>query len=349
MVEMIGDVIDVQKDTIDDIRQIKNPYGFIYITTNLVNGKRYLGQKEFNQKNWKRYLGSGMAFKNALKKYGKENFRKDIIYICYSKEELNQIEYELSVYFDVVESDDWYNLVFGGGVSRGWHPSEATKRKMSDVAKIRFADPTNHPMYGKSGLVGENNPQYGISPKDRMDKETYDQWHEKHRQYWEHPTTKGTHIWKDKEHPKTGTHLTQEQKDNLSEKAKIRYENPENHPMYGKSQSDFFKQRVGEAHRGYKNWNTQLVYSIELDKIFWGAQEISEEFGFDPSGIAKCCRYKRQSCGKHPVTNEPMHWRYVYDAPQDDLFTLNGAITLGYVTEERVNNYINELKIKEND
>ena len=39
---------------------IENPYGFVYITTNLVNGKRYLGQKTMNSyRNWKDYLGSG--------------------------------------------------------------------------------------------------------------------------------------------------------------------------------------------------------------------------------------------------------------------------------------------------
>ena len=352
MLKLSDSIIDEQKNTkLDDEEyiEVKDPYGFIYITTNLVNGKRYLGQKEFNQKNWKTYLGSGIAFKKALNVYGEENFSRNIIYICFSEEELNQIEYELSVFFDVVESDNWYNLVLGGGVSRGWHPSEETKRKISDAAKIRLADPTNHPMYGKQGMSGEHNPQYGISPKDRMNEETYNQWYEKRKPYWESPIIKGVHIWEDKTHPKTGTHLTQEQRDNLSEKAKIRYEDPENHPMYGKSQSDFCKKRVGDTHRGHKNWNTQLVYAIELDRIFWGAQEAFNEFGFDPSGITKCCRHKRKSCGKHPDTHEPIHWMYVYDVVYDEPTVINGAITLKYVTDERVNNYLKELKQKETD
>jgi group I intron endonuclease len=328
---------------------IQNPYGFIYITTNLVNGKRYLGQKEFSQNNWKTYLGSGIAFKKALEKYGEENFSRNIICICYSEEELNQIEYELSVLFDVVESNDWYNLVLGGGVSRGWHPSEETKRKISNATKIRLADPTNHPMYGKQGLIGENNPQYGISPKDRMDEETYRQWYEKHKLYWESPSTKGTHIWEDKIHPNLGKQMSDKLKAKLSTKAKERFINPENHPMYGRAQSDFCKERVGDTHRGYKNWNSQLIYAKELDRIFWGSKEAFDEFGFDPSGITKCCRHKRKSCGKHPDTKEPISWFYVYDIIQDDKPVIKGAITLKYITKERVNNYLNTLQSKETD
>lgn len=341
MLEMTEKIIDVQENSkLDDVSyvEIRDPYGYIYITTNLINGKRYLGQQEFSQDNWMKYLGSGIAFKRAVELYGKENFRKDIIFICYSEEELNQTEYNLSVYFDVVESDDWYNLVLGGGVSRGWHPSEETRKKISYATKKRLEDPTNHPMYGKQGLGGEQNPMFGISPKDRMDEETYNQWYEKHKLYWENPSTKGVSIWEGKVHPKTGTHLTQDQKDNLSKKAILRYENPENHPMYGKRQSDLCRERVGDTHRGYKNWNAQPIYSIELDRIFWGAKEAFDEFGFDASGISKCCKNKRKSCGKHPDTKEDLHWLYASD-----------AVEYGYITQQDINNYINSLKEKETD
>ena len=58
-------------------KNIQNPYGFIYITTNMVNGKKYLGQKKFNEY-WKNYLGSGTIFRRAVDKYGKEALEKTI-------------------------------------------------------------------------------------------------------------------------------------------------------------------------------------------------------------------------------------------------------------------------------
>lgn len=108
--------------------EIKDPYGFIYITTCLVNGKRYLGQKKFDRR-WKNYLGSGRAFKDSVKKYGAENFRREIVTVCNSLDELNTAEYVLSVFFDVVASRDWYNEVYGGGTTAGYRQTNETKEK----------------------------------------------------------------------------------------------------------------------------------------------------------------------------------------------------------------------------
>jgi group I intron endonuclease len=104
---------------------INEPYGFIYITTNMVNGKRYIGQKRFEYGNdWHSYLGSGQALKSAIDLYGKENFYKNIVCFCYSEDELNQAEYNLSVFLDVVKSQDWYNMILGGKGKSGYQMSE---------------------------------------------------------------------------------------------------------------------------------------------------------------------------------------------------------------------------------
>ena len=55
---------------------------FIYMTTNLINGKRYIG-KHFGYEN-DSYLGSGTLIQKAIKKYGKDNFERKIL--CFSKD-----------------------------------------------------------------------------------------------------------------------------------------------------------------------------------------------------------------------------------------------------------------------
>ena len=45
----------------------------IYKTTNLINGKIYIGMSKNKKEN---YLGSGIYLKYAIDKYGKENFKK---------------------------------------------------------------------------------------------------------------------------------------------------------------------------------------------------------------------------------------------------------------------------------
>jgi group I intron endonuclease len=123
--------------------QIINPYGFIYITTNLINGKKYIGQKMFRI-SWQDYLGSGKYFLKAVKKYGKENFSREIIAIAYSKEELDKLEIEFIKKHNAVESKDYYNLAFGGESITGLHHSEETRKKMSEA---QMGEKGN--MYGK--------------------------------------------------------------------------------------------------------------------------------------------------------------------------------------------------------
>lgn len=95
--------------------ELENPYGFIYITTNLINGKRYIGQKVFdNTYKWKSYIGSGRHFLNAVKTYGKENFIRNIVDVAYSPEELNEKEIEWIKNYNAVKSNDFYNIIEGG-------------------------------------------------------------------------------------------------------------------------------------------------------------------------------------------------------------------------------------------
>ena len=66
-------------------------FGYIYITKNLINNKVYVGKKEKNNYD-KNYYGSGTIIKQAIKKYGKENFINKMIDTADTLEELNQKE-----------------------------------------------------------------------------------------------------------------------------------------------------------------------------------------------------------------------------------------------------------------
>jgi group I intron endonuclease len=84
-------------------------YMIIYKTTNLVNGKFYIGK---DAKNKKSYLGSGNILKEAIKKYGKENFKKEILEVCTSLEELSEREKYWIEKLDAINLG--YNLTEGG-------------------------------------------------------------------------------------------------------------------------------------------------------------------------------------------------------------------------------------------
>lgn len=88
-------------------------YHTIYKTTNLVNGKFYYGVHSTENLN-DGYLGSGNKLKNAIKKYGKNNFKKEIIAVFDDRKEAllkeKEIVNELLVYSEIC-----YNLTEGGG------------------------------------------------------------------------------------------------------------------------------------------------------------------------------------------------------------------------------------------
>jgi len=124
---------------------------FIYETENLVNGKLYRG-KHSTENIDDGYLGSGIAIQRAIKKYGKNNFKRIILNFCHSEERA----YELEIKFidePWVKRKDTYNMVIGGlGMPSGKdhvlygksHSNEARK-KMSEAKSGE-----SHHMYGKT-------------------------------------------------------------------------------------------------------------------------------------------------------------------------------------------------------
>lgn len=87
-------------------------YHLVYLTTNLINGKIYVGiHSTYNL--FDKYLGTGYVLKDAFKKYGKKNFKKEILYYCIEREHALDIE-ALIVDEEFISRKDTYNLVIGG-------------------------------------------------------------------------------------------------------------------------------------------------------------------------------------------------------------------------------------------
>jgi group I intron endonuclease len=104
---------------------------FIYLTTNLVNGKKYIGSRDQTlSKNYGLYLGSGVNLKLAIKKYGRENFKRQILEEC-SKEERYNLESFYIKKYNVIEDPNFYNLADVRGTFSGYTHSEETKAKIN--------------------------------------------------------------------------------------------------------------------------------------------------------------------------------------------------------------------------
>ena len=131
-------------------------YYYVYETTNLINGKKYIG--------WHQtahladgYLGSGKRLHLAIKKYGSESFQKKILGFFDSATAAKGYE-RLLITEEIIESDDYYNLMPGGtgGDGKGKHSrnygilkSTEHKKKLSEARKERCTGNSNS-FYGKT-------------------------------------------------------------------------------------------------------------------------------------------------------------------------------------------------------
>ena len=108
-------------------------YYTIYQTTNLITNKIYIGL-HVTKNPMDSYLGSGIFITKSIKKYGKENFKKDILFIYDNKEDMIKKEIEI-VNSEFVKSSHTYNMSMGGyGLS-----TLTDDKKIETLKKMREA------------------------------------------------------------------------------------------------------------------------------------------------------------------------------------------------------------------
>lgn len=120
---------------------------YIYLTTNNINGMKYIG-KHYGELD-DPYLGSGKILKRAITKYGKENFTKSILSISINDEENSEKEKYYIALYNATTNPLFYNIHeggSGGNTTAGYskEEKESLKKKLSELNQG-----INNGMYGK--------------------------------------------------------------------------------------------------------------------------------------------------------------------------------------------------------
>ena len=108
-------------------------YYTIYKITNLVNDKIYIGKHQTSNP-YDEYFGSGKLIKKAIKKYGKSNFIKEVLFIFENASEMDNKEKEL-ITDEFVANKNTYNMGVGGEGGphfKGKRHSESTKKILKE-------------------------------------------------------------------------------------------------------------------------------------------------------------------------------------------------------------------------
>ena len=125
-------------------------YYIIYKITNIHNNKFYIGSHQTLNLN-DGYFGSGIYIRRALKKYGIDSFKKEILFYLDSKEEMLAKETEVLQQY---KTDRTYNLKF---CAMGGNTREKYNKKKKAAYIKKLIDNPKSPI-GKSG---KNNHMYG--------------------------------------------------------------------------------------------------------------------------------------------------------------------------------------------
>jgi group I intron endonuclease len=256
----------------------------IYKTTNLANGKIYIGRDKNNNP---AYLGSGKILHLAFQKYGLENFNKEILEVCESVEDLNEREKYWISFYDSTNRSFGYNIALGGngGDTISNHPNkDLIRQKHSEWMQ------ENNPTRGrkksedeierwKDSFVGkykgENSPNFGKKrngdSKIKMS-EAKKKWHENLTEeernsindkisksnkgkegYWKGKDNTNHSDWMKRNNPMKGKTHTDEVKQRISEANK-------------KPKSEETKRKLSEANKGKKPGN---MVSVEVEGIVY--------------------------------------------------------------------------------
>jgi hypothetical protein len=108
-------------------------YYYVYQITNLTNGKIYVGKHKSSKDPFEnRYYGSGKQITAAIKKYGIENFKKEVLHYCNNDNEMAVKELEI-VTEDFVKRPDTYNMHKGG--YGGWDHYNGSDQHSANSSK----------------------------------------------------------------------------------------------------------------------------------------------------------------------------------------------------------------------
>lgn len=259
-------------------------YGFLYVTVNLITGRRYIGKCSYkNTETWRTYIGSGSELLKDVKTYGRNHFFRTILKEYQTKEELNKAEKDLIELLNATEDESFYNLAKGGDNNGGMKWSEEQYKTIPDKISASYTE-ERRKEYSKR--MKENNPNAnGKSSKGRVCSEA----------------AKQRMSEAQKGHPGMPGELNP-----MFGKRGVL------NPNYGtirvdKRLSELHKNHISESKTGLKNGkNVKAVVCNETNVLYESINLAAKAIGVDSAGISKAIKDKSRKSGGY-------HWHIATD------------------------------------
>jgi group I intron endonuclease len=246
----------------------------IYLTTNLSNGKIYIGQYVGKRKD---YLGSGVALRSTINKYGKEYFCRMTLCECETQKELDEME---GFYISLFQSNNrriGYNILpgtangFAGGhptsikevrekisisLKKTYNENPEKCKEHSERVKIYFSNIENRLFGEKNGMFGK---QHSREWKLRMS-EVLKIFHEQNPIYKEKLSIASKKGWED---------LSVEKR----------------------------QERIRKAAKTKEKFIIQYSFDFQYIRVYKSLIKAQEKTGLHRSNISACSRGISSQCG----------------------------------------------------
>jgi group I intron endonuclease len=240
-------------------------YHIVYLTTNLINNKIYVGVRSHQNPDKDSYLGSGIKLALAIKKYGRTNFKREVLHYCLEASHAYELESKIVDKWFINRKDTYNCCVGGKGGSfldlkgKSWdelYGKDKSLKMKEHISKYRTGRP--------NGRTLETSKRIGRIVSEKLSGKTYEEIH-------------GIEKAKELRRKKVEQGLN-------------------NNPFKGKQHTDEFKNASSDrmkAKVGYfKNKRLVLIEVHTPDNtsftFLYGLYKLSEYINIPKSGIRKC-------------------------------------------------------------
>ena len=255
---------------------------YVYEITNLINGKKYIGKRSCHCPiEDDKYMGSGKLIKKAHKKYGIENFKKNVLYICESDALAYAKEKELIESVEAWNNDMYYNLDGGGrGTGSGKaHPLYGTHLSEDRKEKLRQIN------LGKKHTE-ETKLKISIANKGRQSPN-------KGKKLSESTKLKIANAHRGKTISLETKKLWSKQRSGEGNSMFGTHRFGSENPMYGKSHSEETKSKISSRLKGKNlgkdNHKSVSVALLNTGEVFESINIASKKFNVSSGNIYRCC------------------------------------------------------------
>jgi len=226
--------------------------GFVYKTTCLINGKIYVGATH-NHSPY--YFGSGKFIKEALLLYGKDNFKKEILFETFVEKQLQLVEKHYIKFYDSTNIEIGYNIKSGGEfpgrLNVKMNKDQINKLKSPLIGRKFSKEHLERLSKSRKGkFVGDKNPNYGNKWSDEQKLRASESKKKKERRVTDE-------VRKKMSESKMGHFVSEETKKKMSE-SKMGKKFTENHKRNlseskkGKILTEEHRKKIGDGNRGKK-------------------------------------------------------------------------------------------------